>query len=451
MSIKKSLAAGALALALPMSVMAATDFKINGFANAGFSWTDTDEQYISTDKDGSFTENSFLGLQMRFTPNEDVPISFVTQLLAKGRNGWNLDADWAYVAWQVSEEVAVNVGRVKLPIFLISEAYDVGVTYPWIAPPEEIYGFGNVPFSSVTGLNASYNHFFDETWFAAQFFMGRDDSSIAAMGTDIDVSVSQMLGGALAFGTENLELRVSAVTVTFDMNLADSLGSLPAAQGEQARIAGDIMAASSMLALLNAAADSDPVALAALDMTTAAEAQAARPSAIAALGAASATAEDFQALFEVVPNGTGEIEFYSMGLKYDSDSVFFMTEAARRSVRGLPFPDSTSGFATFGYRFNKMMPHFTYAVHESEDSILVNQSQSSAILGLRYDIQPWAALKFEVQYTEIGDENVREYGPLVGTKLPSTGFFNEQPALDTFAGDVPDEFIKLQVAYTMVF
>ncbi|MBL4606538.1 MAG: hypothetical protein JKY01_01750, partial [Pseudomonadales bacterium] len=46
MSIKKSLAAGALALALPMSAMAATDFKINGFANAGFTWVDSDETYL---------------------------------------------------------------------------------------------------------------------------------------------------------------------------------------------------------------------------------------------------------------------------------------------------------------------------------------------------------------------------------------------------------------------
>ncbi|MBV1871134.1 MAG: hypothetical protein KUG83_01180, partial [Gammaproteobacteria bacterium] len=71
MSLNKSLAAGALALALPMSAMAASDFKVNGFANAGYAWVDSDETYLFADKDGSFNESSHFGLQMRFSPNED--------------------------------------------------------------------------------------------------------------------------------------------------------------------------------------------------------------------------------------------------------------------------------------------------------------------------------------------------------------------------------------------
>jgi len=456
MSIKKSLAAGALALALPMSAMAATDFKINGFANAGFAWVDSAETYLYADKDGSFNESSFMGLQLRFAPNVDVPISFVTQFIARGRNDWNLKADWAYISWEVTENFSVNVGRVKVPVFLISEAYDVGVTYPWIAPPEEIYGFANIPFTATTGFSLDYNHFFDETWINAKFFVGRDNMSIPTMGTDIPGEITRMIGTSFSFGTESLEVRASVSTVAFSMQIADALLGLPVADEFQAEIGGKVMAATGALAGANsvvigtkAALDADPGNA----TLQAAYAQALSDMADAgtALQIAGAEAEGVAALFEVIPNGEGETEFYSVGMRYDGDSVFFMTEAARRSVRGLPFPDSTTGFVTLGYRFNKMMPHFTYSVHESEDSILVNQTQTSAILGLRYDIQPWAALKFEAQYTELGDDNIREYGPLVGSALPSTGLFNELPALDTFTGDVPDEVIKLQVAYTMVF
>ncbi len=460
MSIKKSLAAGALALALPMSAMAATDFKINGFANAGFAWVDSSETYLFSDKDGSFNESSFMGLQMRFAPNVDVPISFVTQLIARGRDDWNLEADWAYVSWQATEDFTVNVGRVKLPIFLISEAYDVGVTYPWIAPPEEIYGFANIPFTAMTGFNLDYNHFFDETWINAKFYMGRDNMSIPTMGTDIPGEITRMYGASFSFGTESLELRASVSTVEFSMQISDAVSSLPIAQNLQAEAGAAMMTATGLLALLNAAGDGTSNGNADAQET------------LAALGIVpgdygtkqTETIEDLkksyiegqfnQSLFAAVPNGNGEAEFYSAGMRYDGDSIFFMTEVARRSVRGLPFPDSNTGFVTLGYRLNKMMPHFTYSVHESEDSILVNQTQTSAILGLRYDIQPWAALKFEAQYIELGDDNIRTSGPLAGTDqaaLPSTGLFNELPALDTFTGDVPDEVIKLQVAYTMVF
>ena len=117
----------------------------------------------------------------------------------------------------------------------------------------------------------------------------------------------------------------------------------------------------------------------------------------------------------------------------------------------LEFPDNDTGFATLGYRIGKYMPHITYSMIDSNDSILINQSQSSVIAGLRYDVQPWAALKFELQYTELGDDNTREHGPLVGSALPSIGLFDEQPDLVTFVADVPDELVKAQIAFSMVF
>ena len=451
MSLKKSLAAGALALALPMSAMAASDFKVNGFANAGYTWVDSDETYLFADKDGSFNESSHFGLQMRFSPNEDVPISFVMQLLAKGRFEWGVDADWAFINWQVNESFAVNVGRVKLPFFLISEAYDVGITYPWILPPEEIYGFSNVPFTSVTGLSLDYSHYFDETWVNGKFFTGRDNTSVPAMSADIPVEVIQLYGLALSVGGEAWEARLSASNVEFSMNIADALLALPVATGLKDEVGNNILTPAATLALINAAEAGDATAAGTLAAFGIADPAAARPGTVAALAAGFGAGAELEALFGAIPNGFGKAGFYSLGFRYDGDQVFFMTEVARRQISGVPFPDTTSGFFTLGYRIDKMMPHFTYSILDTEDSILVNQTQTSAILGLRYDIEPWAALKFEAQYTELGDDNVRDSGPLMGSTLASTGLFNELPDLRTFNGDVPDEVLKFQVALTMVF
>jgi len=462
MSLKKSLAVGALAMALPMSAMAVSDFKVNGFANAGFTWTDTDETYLFTTKDGSFSEASFFGLQMRFAPSTDVPITFVTQLLAKGRSGWNVDADWAFVNWKVNDDFSINVGKVKLPIFLISEAYDVGITYPWIAPPEEIYGFANVPFTSITGLSLDYNHYFDETWINAKFYMGKDTAEIPALGAKVPVEVQQMFGAVFSVGGENWELRASTAVVDLYVPIADTLQSLPVAQAMQAEIGAAIMEATAGLAGANSAVLGAQAQLdAALATGTPAEQAAAGAAyagalgnldtAGAALASAAGEAANIEALFAVIPNGSGEADFYSLGFRYDGDRAFVMTELARRGVDGVPFPDTDAAFVTVGYRMDKFTPHLTYSTIETEDSILVNQSQSSIIMGVRYDVQPWAALKFELQYTELGDPTIREYGPLVGSELLSNGLFNELPDLATFAGDVPDELIRAQVAFTMVF
>ena len=451
MSMGKSLATGALALALPLSSMAASDFNINGFANAGFTWTDTDETYVAADKDGSFSEATFLGLQMRFQPNAEVPISFVTQLLARARDGWDMKADWAYVSWVPTDNLNISVGRVKAPLFLISEAYDVGITYPWISPPEEIYGFANVPMTSLTGMSVDYSHYFDEMWVRAQFYIGRDDFEIPAMGAEVGGELVRMVGFALTAGNEELEVRLGITEAKLNMALKDTLLGLPEAQQAQSDLGASMLKAIADVAVANATinglqaesvAINDPSMVAALGELTTATTN---------LQAANQNAAYMNSLFDVLPNGAGSSMFYSLGARYNGDKVFLMAEMARREIEDVPFPDTSSGFVTFGYKMDKWMPHLTYSMVESEDSILVNQSQSSVIAGVRYNIQPWAAVKFEVQRVEVGDANIRKSGPLKGSALPSTGLFNELPDLTTFSGDVPGGLNKVNLAITMVF
>ncbi|MBV1874893.1 MAG: hypothetical protein KUG80_08925 [Gammaproteobacteria bacterium] len=454
----KSLATGALALTLPLSSMAASDFNINGFANAGFTWTDTDETYVAADKDGSFSEVTFLGLQMRFQPNADVPVSFVTQLMARARDGWDVMADWAYISWVPVDNLSFNVGRVKAPLFLISEAYDVGVTYPWISPPEEIYGFANVPMTSMTGLSVDYSYYFDELWLRAQFYLGRDDFEIPAMGTKVSGELTRMTGVSLSVGNEELELRFGITETKFSMALKDTLQALPVAQQVQADLGAEMMGAIAGVAVANATINGLQAVAAGPAGPEQAAAEAALPAALGELATATdnlalanQNAVYMGSLFAVLPNGSGNTVFYSLGGRYNGDKVFLMAEIARREIEDVPFPDTTSGFVTAGYRMDKWMPHLTYSMVDAEDSILVNQTQASIIAGVRYDIQPWAAVKFEVQRVELGDANIRKYGPMKGTALPSTGLFNELPDLTTFTGDVPDSLNKVNLAITMVF
>ena len=458
MSMGKSLATGALALTLPLSSMAASDFNINGFANAGFTWTDTDETYVAADKDGSFSEATFLGLQMRFQPNADVPVSFVTQLMARAREGWDMKADWAYISWVPVDNLSFSVGRVKAPLFLISEAYDVGVTYPWISPPEEIYGFANVPMTSMTGLSVDYSYYFDELWLRTQFYLGRDDFGIPAMGANVTGELTRMAGFALTVGNEKLEVRLGVAETKFGMALRDTLLALPVAQQMQADLGAEMLGAIAGVTVANATINGLQATAAGPAGAEQAAAEAALPAALVELGAATdnlavvnQNAVYMGSLFDVLPNGAGEGVFYSLGGRYNGDKVFLMTEIARREIEGVPFPDTTSGFVTAGYKMDKWMPHLTYSMVDSEDSILVNQTQASIMAGVRYDIQPWAAVKFEVQRVELGDANIRKYGPLKGSALPSTGLFNELPDLATFAGDVPDSLNKINLAITMVF
>ncbi len=479
MLIRKSLAVGALALTLPLSVMAASDFKVNGFSTVQLSATDTDEMYVQTDKDGTFNEGTLLGLQMRFAPNNDVPLSFVTQLLSRAQNQWSVDADWAYINWKVSEEFNVNVGRVKLPIFLISEAYDVGITYPWIRPPEELYGFGNVPMTALTGLSLDYRKYFDETWVRGQFYYGRDKVAVPALGIVIDGEITHMTGVVFSTGTENLEVRLGYHDVGVVMDLTSQLSSLPAAQTLQAQIGQSVLEATAALAgadaqLAGANAQINGLEAAMIPYGGYAGAPAplqaqymAAVNSLTTYGAAVLTAgNDLAAagaqaaalgqVFGSIPSGDGTAKFKNIGLRYDDGTYMLISEVGDRPIGGIPFPDTLAGFVTVGMHMGKVLPHFTYSAVESENSNLSNQSQESYILGVRYDVQPWAALKMEYQYTELGDAQMRDpSSPLVTVMgapvLTSTGLFNVVPDLTTFNSDVPDSLNKLSMSLTMVF
>ena len=403
MSLRKLLAVGVIALTLPMSALAASKLKVNGFTTAGFSITDTAEQYTNTDEDGSFEESTFMGLQMRFAPNKKVPINFVTQFIARARDKWDMTADWAYVGWEANDSLTLNVGRIKAPIFMISEAYDVGVTYPWINPPEEIYGFANVPFTSLTGMSLDYNYEFDESWVRVQFYLGRDDVSIPALGIPVAADVTRLFGLAITTGTDLYEVRFAVLDVDIRMDLTDELIGAP-----QARSFLD--------------------------------------------GLSAAQVDGALALLGISNNMVGTAGFASLSGRYTGDNLLLMAEIAYRPVDDIPFPETDAGFVTVAYTIGKWQPHLTFSKVKSSKSDLLNQSQESVILGVRYNIQPWAALKIDFQHTELANAQARAPGgPLSAIPLTSSGLFNEFPNLATFTADVPQNLNKLNIAITMVF
>jgi len=161
-------------------------------------------------------------------------------------------------------------------------------------------------------------------------------------------------------------------------------------------------------------------------------------------------------VFSSISSDDGVAKFQSLGLRYDDGTYLFISELGNRQIGGIPFPDTLAGFATVGMHFGKVLPHFTYSTVESDNSNLQNVSQSSYILGVRYDVQPWAALKMEYQYTELGDAQLRDpSSPLVTVMgspvLTSSGLFNVVPDLTTFSTNVPDSLNKLSMSLTMVF
>jgi len=62
------------------------------------------------------------------------------QLYASGaEENYNVILDWAFASYQPSPDLVANFGKIKFPTSMVSEVIDVGLLYPWIRPPQELY------------------------------------------------------------------------------------------------------------------------------------------------------------------------------------------------------------------------------------------------------------------------------------------------------------------------
>ncbi len=123
----------------------------------------------------NFSPESIVGLQAQARISDK--LRGTVQLVAKGANHYEPEAEWAYISYDLKENLTVNAGRFRLPTYYYSDFLDVGYAYYWIRPPAEIY---ELPVSSIEGVNLYHTALFGEIELNTQFWYGSLMSSQAA-------------------------------------------------------------------------------------------------------------------------------------------------------------------------------------------------------------------------------------------------------------------------------
>ena len=215
-----------LLLALGAGTAGAATFDVSGFGTAGFVITDTDKaefvrgsQPVGADSSGDVGVDSIAGVQA--TVHLTDAISGTTQVLLRRlyNDGFELDAPLAFIKAQVNKDFAVRVGRLPLPVFLVSDFRQVGFANTWIRPPVEVYG--QVPIDSVDGLDMLYSGTSGPVSFNAQAFYGKTDVALSAA----DVSVKDFWGvnGSATVGPLTLRVGRTESKLTLTSPQGDAL------------------------------------------------------------------------------------------------------------------------------------------------------------------------------------------------------------------------------------
>jgi hypothetical protein len=193
---------------------------------------------VGADSSGDVGVDSIAGVQA--TVHLTDTISGTTQVLLRRlyNDGFELDVPLAFLKAQVNKDFAVRLGRLPLPVFLVSDFRQVGYANTWIRPPVEVYG--QVPLDSVDGLDVLYTGNAGPVSFNGQAFFGKTNLSLSAA----DVSVKDFWGvnasasvGPLTFRAARTESKLSLVSAQADgliaavrqagfASLADDLASV---------------------------------------------------------------------------------------------------------------------------------------------------------------------------------------------------------------------------------
>lgn len=95
--------------------------------------------------------DSKLGLQGKATAYKD--FSVTGQVVFRGARDGKPNLEWVYGAYDVNDNLALQVGRKRLPLLFYSESQDIGVAYPWVHLPGQVYGWEIVNYN---GANLLY-------------------------------------------------------------------------------------------------------------------------------------------------------------------------------------------------------------------------------------------------------------------------------------------------------
>jgi hypothetical protein len=348
--MKKAFGALALATLSFACVNASADMvKLNGFLTAaatyGSNELDTPYLYeLATDSLELDTYDNRLGLQVSARINDKSTLTAL--LLARGgSSNYDVNADWAYVNYQISNKVDVRLGKYKIPQFLVSDYANVGYAYPWVRPPRDVYStnplvslggadlFVRQPFGNLNVLlevfAGSGTH---QTFIPARtidFLQQTSAYSTVQKGKAEDFETNRTIGYNLAFKYKFLNFRVGHFRTEIDAPF-----------------------------------------------------------------------------FQISDAPT---TFTGLGLSLDVNNIIVFAEAISRDANpdlAIIFPDQIAWYTTLGYRFSNFLPTITFSrIDEGTDSSILAVKQSSVALGMRYEIANSAALKFEALYAKPDEGN----------------------------------------------
>lgn len=314
-----------LALPLALSTAYAQDsgvspVKISGFGTGALTWANTDDaQFVRPNQASGASKSvrtgvdSNLGLQADMSLNSWLSVTAQGLVRRDAEDDYGAELAWAFAKARVSNELSIRVGRMGLPVFMISDYRNVGYANNMLRPPAEVYS--QVPFGSIDGIDATWQKSFGATTLSTQLAFGRIEAPLSG---NIHVEGKHLLALNVVAEHGPLTLRMGRsegkISVTDSASLNTLVGSLRAA-GNGYRF----------------------------------------PELIALAGQIEANEK--------------KATFTSIGLTLDWNDIVVQSEFAKRTTEAY-INDTSSWYVMGGYRIGQFLPYYSHSKLSVDDAIV---------------------------------------------------------------------------------
>lgn len=201
--MRKSLLALSLAGLLSAPVYA--DVTINGFASIKAGMTlDSDDTLYGYDDDLDFRNESLFAVQLSSDLGEK--LSVTAQLMGRGAEDFDIGFEWAFLSYQLSDNLRLNAGRLRMPLYKYSDFRDVGYAYDWLRVPQSVYGLG---FDTLEGVSLYHTTQLGNFDSALQFVAGSYSGETDVSNVFVDAEIKNILGVAWELGQDWYSFRAA--------------------------------------------------------------------------------------------------------------------------------------------------------------------------------------------------------------------------------------------------
>ena len=383
----KTLSVLALMCGLTAPAASLAEVELSGyltFAGTSASTDNSDDltyynNLADTDQWNFDTRMNHVGVQIYSALTDKVSVTMALNAEG-GQSGYEVTPEWAYGTYQFNTDWGLRMGRFKGPFYMISDYRDVGYAYPWVRPPEEVYSTN--PIKSINGLDLVFQKTVSNVNYLLEIYGGSGNNE-----TLVNANLAPFFCSTC-----------DPADVAFPFETYNSVG-------------------------FNASIGTDAITFRAGYYST--KVNAAVPPPFNPIDGDSGT---FAGLGIIVD--WHNIVLYSEYVQRDTDNTFELNVA---------FPDQNAWYVTLGYRFWSFLPYVTVAeIDEGKDATPFALRQSSIALGLRWDIDDAADIKFEIKQT---DPDVTDWSAIGGP----TGRFG------LWDGDLVDKGNVYTITFDTIF